>query len=350
MMKALKYIFLMLLLVIVAGSIYVATLENTYNVKRTKVINAPEDVVFNLVNDYKTWPSWSPWLGQDPETKLTYGEKTSGVGASYAWQSDNDEVGEGSMETRSAEKDSISQKITFIKPWESTSNIYWNFKKVDKGTAVTWGMKGDMGFMEKASMVFMGGMDKLVGPDYERGLEKLDSVVKVEMQKYSVNVNGITTHSGGYYLYTTTSCKIDEMAQKMAEMMPKVGMYAQKNNITMAGPPFNLYHKYDQENNAVIMSFAVPVMEKVITDKDSGILTGLLKPFTAVKTTLKGDYKNLKEAWEASEKYISENSNIEPLEGVPALEVYLNDPMNTPNPAELKTEIFVPVKELSDAN
>ncbi|MET2983903.1 SRPBCC family protein [Aureibaculum conchae] len=348
-MKALKYILLLLLLIIVAGSIYVATLENTYNVQRTKVIHAPEDVVFNMVNDYKTWPSWSPWLGQDPETKLTYGEKASGVGASYAWQSENVDVGEGSMETLSTEKDSISQKITFIKPWESTSNVYWNFKKVDKGTAVTWGMKGDLDFMSKAFMAFNGGMDKQIGPDYERGLEKLDSVVQLEMQKYSVTINGITKHGGGYYLYTTTSCKIEEMPEKMAEMMPKVANYATKNNITMAGPPFNLYHKYDAENNAVIVSAAIPVTERVITDNDSGVLTGMLQPFTAVKTTLMGDYKNLKEAWETTEKYISDNA-VEAMEGVPALEVYHNDPINTPNPAKLKTEIFVPVKEVQEAN
>ncbi len=47
-MKAIKYIFLLLLLIVVASSIYVATLENTYHVQRTKVINAPEDVVLNM--------------------------------------------------------------------------------------------------------------------------------------------------------------------------------------------------------------------------------------------------------------------------------------------------------------
>lgn len=343
-MKALKYILLLLLLIIVAGSIYVATLENTYDVKRTKVINAPAEIVYTKVNDFKTWPEWSPWLGKDTFTELTYGKISSGKGASYSWKSDNKEVGEGSMETLASTIDSIGQKITFVTPWESTSNIYWKFRPVDSGTEVTWGMKGNLDFMSKAYMAFMGGMDKQIGPDYERGLMKLDSVVKAEMQKYSVTDNGITTHGGGYYLYQTTSCKIEEVTQKMAEMMPKVAMYAKSNSITTAGPPFTLYHKYDTENNAVIMSVAIPVTEKVITDRDSDILRGMLKPFTAVKTTLKGDYKNLKEAWEASEKYIAKN-NIEPLEGVPAMEVYLNSPIDTPNPANLRTEIFVPVKE-----
>ena len=346
-MKALKYILLLLLLIVVAGSIYVATLENNYNVQRTKVINAPADIIFNTINEYKTWPEWSPWLGQDPEAKLTYGEKTSGVGATYAWAGDI--TGEGNMETLSTDKDSISQKLNMIKPWESSSNIYWKLNPTENGTEVTWGMKGNMSFMFKASMVFMGGMDQQIGPDYERGLVKLDSVVQAEMQKYSVTVNGITTRGGGYYLYQTTSCKIEELPQKMAEMMPKVEMYAKNNSITMAGPPFTLFHKYDTENNAVIMSVAIPVTERVITDKDSGILTGMLEPFIAIKTTLKGDYKNSKEAWEITEKHIADN-NFEKIENIPAMEVYLNNSLNTLNPANLRTEIFVPVKEELDTN
>ena len=344
-MKALKYVFLLLLLLVVAGSIYIATLENSYSVERTKVIQAPDVVVFNVVNEYKTWPSWSPWLGKDPEAKLTYGDKTSGVGASYAWKGDI--TGEGSMETLSVQKDSIGQKITFITPWESTSNVYWKFNKVDNGTEVTWGMKGDLDFMSKAYMAFMGGMDEQIGPDYELGLSKLDSVVNAEMQKYSVSVKGTTTHGGGYYLYNTTSCKIEEWSEKKEMMMPKVAEYAKKNNITMAGPPFTLYHKFDEENDAVMFSCAVPVTEKVITDKGSDILTGMLKPFSAVKTVLKGDYKNSKKAWDATYKYITDKALI-PLEEWPSLEVYINNPLNTPNPADLVTEIFVPIKEVPE--
>ncbi len=343
-MKTLKYIFFLLLLVIVAGAIYIATLESSYDVSRTKTIKAPIQVVYNKVNDFKTWSSWSPWLGKDPTTELIYGENTSGKGATHSWKSNHKDVGEGNMETVEViANESITQKITFIKPWESQSDIYWTFKTVDEGTEVTWGMKGELDFMSRAFMAFAGGMEKQVGPDYERGLIKLDSVIQADMKKYSVTVNGVTTHGGGFYLYNTTSCKIDEIGIKMQEMMPKVGMYAQKNKIKMAGPPFTLYHKFDPENNAVIFSCAVPVLERVITESGSGIQTGMLKPFKALKTTLKGDYTNSKEAWETAYKYLADNE-LEQVDGSVALEVYLTDSMSTPNPADWITEIYIPVK------
>jgi len=341
-MKIVKYIFLLLLLIIVAGAIYIATLEKTYDISRTKVIKAPVEVVYNTVNDYKNWPDWSPWIEQEPTAELLFADVTSGVGGSYAWKGEI--LGEGNIETLAAKtNDSLSQKIKFIKPFESQSDIYWKFKPVEKGTEVIWGMKGELDFMAKAYMAFNGGMEKQIGPDYERGLFKLDSVVQADMKKYSINVDGITTHGGGYYLYNTTSCKIDELEAKMKEMMPKVKAYAQKNKIQMAGAPFTLYHTFDQENNAVMFSCAVPVSEKVITASGSGILTGILKPFKALKTTLKGDYKNSKEAWDTAYKYLGDN-NLEPIETSPALETYLKDSKDTPNPADLITEIFVPVK------
>ncbi|MFK7782264.1 GyrI-like domain-containing protein, partial [Psychroserpens sp.] len=114
------------------------------------------------------------------------------------------------------------------------------------------------------------------------------------------------------------------------------------NNVTMAGPPFILYHKWDEENDAAIFSTCVPTNSKIVTD-DAEILTGKLESFSAVKTVLKGNYSNLKEAWETTMKYIADN-NLEMVEGGSMLETYLSDPMRELNPAKWFTEIYVEVE------
>ena len=70
--------------------------------------------------------------------------------------------------------------------------------------------------------------------------------------------------------------------------MPKIGAYAMTNNITMAGKPFVIYHKWDTENNTVMFSCCIPTSSRVITT-ESDVLTGQLDPFKAVKTVLKGN-------------------------------------------------------------
>ncbi|OEJ98885.1 transcription activator effector-binding protein [Flavivirga aquatica] len=340
-MKAIKYILFLLLIIIIGLASYIAVQPNEFEFSKSKVIKAPTSLLFNKVNDFKNWPSFSPWIEKEPNAILTYGEKTSGEGGNYGW---NGEIlGEGNMKTLSVENNkSISQHISFIKPFESESDINWNFETTDEGTKVTWAMKGKQDFATKAFTTFKGSIEKNTGPDFERGLFKLDSIVDADMKKYGIKINGTSEHGGGYYLYNTTSCKITNLKNKMQEMLPKVGKYAMNNNIKIAGAPFVNYHKWDEENNAVMFSCCVPTSTK-IESTDNDILTGQLQPFKAIKTTLKGNYTNLKEAWDTTMRYIPENG-LEFTKNGPMLETYLTDPMNTPNPADWVTEIFIAIK------
>lgn len=340
-MKAFKYIFFLLLIAIIGTAIYVAVQPNSFEVTRTRTIKAPAPVIYNNVIDFKNWEAWSPWVEREPSTVITLSEQTEGIGGAYSW-TNND--GAGTMTTKAAEPyTSIQQEMQFAE--FPASDVLWNFETNEEGgTNVTWTISGEnLPFKFKAYSAFTGGMEKEIGPDFERGLEKLDSIVLASMEVYSIKVNGITQHSGGFYLYNTTSCKIDELPNKMQEMLPKLSSYVMKNNISKAGSPFVNYHKWDAKNNAVMFSCCIPTVEKVITDSDSGILTGQLPPFKAVKTTLKGDYKNSKEAWKIAMAYITEN-NLEQFETGPTIETYLTDPMNTPNPADYIMEIYIAVK------
>ena len=339
-MKALKYILFLLLIAIIGMAIYIAVQPNSFEVTRTRTIKAPAQVVYNNVIDFKNWAAWSSWVEADSDMKITLPEQTLGINGSYSWE---DKDGIGTMKTIEAVPNkSIQQQMLFSD--FPTSNVSWRFKPNEDGTTdATWTISGkDLPFDFKAFATLMGGMEKQIGPHYERSLEKLDSIVVADMKRYSVKVNGITQHGGGYYIYNTSSCKISDLANKMQEMMPKIGMYAMNNNIKMAGAPFTNYHKWDEENNAVMFSSCVPTTEKIMSSEPD-VLTGQLKPFKAVKTTLKGNYDNLKEAWETASKYIKDN-NLEELHDAPALEVYQTEPMSTPNPANWITEIYIAVK------
>jgi effector-binding domain-containing protein len=340
-MKALKYILFLLLIVIIGLSIYVAVQPNSFEVTRERTINAPAAVIYNNLIDFKNWETWSPWIEKDPDSKITYSEQTKGVDGSFSWE---DKDGTGTMKTLSTTPNiSIEQEMQFDD--YQPSKVYWTFAQItDGGTKVTWQLKSDnLPFIFKAIAAFSGGFDTMIGPDFERGLEKLDSVVVADMKKYSITIDGATQHSGGFYLYNTTSCKISELETKMQEMMTNISNYAIANSITMAGPAFVNYLKWDTENNAVIFSCCIPTTSRVITTS-SDILTGQLEPFRAVKGTLKGDYSNLQEVWDKVTAYIPEHG-FEANENGPNLEVYVTDPMNNPNPADWVTEIYIAIKE-----
>ena len=340
-MKALKYILFIILILVIGVSIYIAVQPNSFEVTRSRTIEAPAQVIYNNVIDFKNWEAWSSWVERDPETVITLSEQTEGVGGSYSWVDSN---GRGSMRTLETNPpNSITQELQFgdFEP----SQIQWTFEPLENGkTNVTWSMHSDnVPFVFKATALTSGGFDNMIGPDFDRGLEKLDGIIVESMMQYAVKVEGIAQHGGGYYIYNTTSCRMDDIKEKMSEMLPKISGYASKNRILMAGSPFVNYHKWDEENNAVIFSCCIPTTTQVITT-ESDILTGQLEPFKAVRTTLQGDYQNLKEAWDETFKYI-ENYKLIPSEAGPMLEVYLTGPETTPNPADWVTEIYIAIEE-----
>ncbi len=339
-MKTLKYVFLIILIGIVAGAVHLATLEGDFDVKRSRVISADPTVVFNDLNDYKNWKDWGPWYEEDSTLVAIYPENTVGVGGSYSWTSEQD--GDGSMTTlKVVSPESLDQEIVFITPFgDMKSDVYWKLEKVDDGTKVTWGMKGSMSFFFR---YMTEDMKKDLGAMQDRGLELLEESIQRKIDVYSIAIDGIVDYSGGFYLYTTTSTKISEMNTKFPEMMAKTGEFIRSNNIRTSGSPFTLYHKYDEENGTTMFSVCYPIPERIITPKGSGILTGFMERGTYFKTTLTGSYKNSNKAWEKAMIEVENLMDYVSFENSEPFEVYVNNSLTTPNPAELITEIYIPV-------
>jgi uncharacterized protein YndB with AHSA1/START domain len=152
--------------------------DRTYTVERSTVIDAPPERVYEQIADFHNWTSWSPWEGRDPAMRRSYSGSDSGTGAAYGW-SGNRRAGAGRMQIRSASAPStVAIDLAFEKPFRSRSDIV--FTVTPEGGAssrVTWTMTGTKTFVTKAMGMFTS-MDKLIGPDFERGLVQLKAVVE----------------------------------------------------------------------------------------------------------------------------------------------------------------------------
>ena len=151
-----------------------------YRVARSITLAASPADVFAQVNDFHNWDAWSPWAKLDPKMKATYEGPPSGIGAVYRWTGDK-KVGEGKMtieESRPASH--VRIRLEFIEPFASVADHAFDLAAAGSGTTttVTWTMTGENDFVSKAFCLFMGGMDKAVGPDFEKGLAQLKSLVE----------------------------------------------------------------------------------------------------------------------------------------------------------------------------
>jgi effector-binding domain-containing protein len=334
-MKYLKYILFLLLIAFVGGSLYLATLDGHYEVKRTRLVKAPLEVAFEVVNDYKTWKYWGPWNETDSTIVYAFPENTVGVGATFSWKANS---GDGNMENLVTVLNDSIKDITFF-DGKGTVNGTWKFKKVEEGVEITWEMTGEMPFMARFMAVKM---EAEIGPMLERGLELLDTYLQKNMKEFKIESFGVVDYGGGYYLYQTTSCRFDEVGPKMQEILFNLEAFMKINNIETAGKPFTIIHKWDDVMQTSMFSTCIPIKERLITT-DKTVMVGMMEPQRVFKSVLKGDYSNLFLAWETAYKNLAVQGFVTKLNGEP-FEVYITNKNEVPNPAKWITEIYIPIE------
>lgn len=169
---------LLILLALIALFLVVAAFQpSDFRITRSGMIAAPPPVVFGQVNDLHKWEAWSPWAKLDPAMKQTYDGSEAGVGAVSAWAG-NKEVGEGKMTiVESRLFDLIRIKLDFYKPMAATHEAEFHFAPEGDQTKVTWSMTGHRNFIMKAFGLVMN-MDKMVGGQFEEGMNRLNAVVR----------------------------------------------------------------------------------------------------------------------------------------------------------------------------
>ncbi len=174
----LKRILLGLVAVIVVAVVIVLILAarqpDEFRIQRTATINAPAEKIVPHIADFHQWSAWSPYEHLDPAMQRTFGGAPAGKGAIYEW-SGNSDVGQGRMEILDATPDKVSIKLDFHKPMEASNVAEFALQPKGDATDVTWAMYGSMPFISKIMCVFFD-MDKMIGPDFEKGLAALKTV------------------------------------------------------------------------------------------------------------------------------------------------------------------------------
>jgi uncharacterized protein YndB with AHSA1/START domain len=150
---------------------------NTYTVERSATIDAPPARIYDQIADFHNWTRWSPWEDVDPELTRTYSGAESGIGAVYNW-SGNRKAGQGRMEIIDAvEPSRVQIDLVFEKPWKARNDTELTIRPEGSGSRVTWSMTGKNTLVTKVMSIFTS-MDKILGPDFEKGLSRLKTAAE----------------------------------------------------------------------------------------------------------------------------------------------------------------------------
>lgn len=336
-MKIVKYIFLLLLLAIIAITVFIATQEGRYDITKERIIQVPKTVLYNYINDYRNWENIGILTNNDSTAVFTHSDNTSGAGAQTSW---NLNGAKGQIQTlKVVENDSILQKAVID---NQASDINWAFKDTLGGTKVSVRMAGRLSFTDKAYALLKGGVEEKLEATLNEGLNNLNTFLVHELNTYDVEVKGLVTKTAAFYLGHSGTSTITGFSKKAGEVLPKLLSFIKTNNIATNGAPFTIYKGYDAKKDSVSFTICVPIKEEIITTPGSEFEGGKLEAFTALKTTLKGDYSHLSKAWNAARRHITEKGLQENTTGR-YVEVYTRGSRETKKPSGWATDIYIPI-------
>lgn len=169
-MNTLKKFLFFLLIICVLASAIAFFLPDSYKVERSTVIRAPEEKVFQTVNDLRNWDNWSPWKEMDPTIKITLSESTAGIGAQQTWTSETS--GTGSLKITHSEPNKLVNYDLNIEEWGSVSKGTFVLENVSEGVKLIWMDEGDLG-MNPINRYIGLMMDSWMGKDFEKGLANI---------------------------------------------------------------------------------------------------------------------------------------------------------------------------------
>lgn len=304
----------------------------SFTINKTITIQASPEKVYSIISDYHHWPAWSPWLITEPEVKVDV--KTGGK--EYSWQGKRTGSGEMKVMKENAPQ-RLDMVVHFLKPWKSTSPVWFELKQQGQATEVTWGMTGSLPFF----MFFMTKMmTAYIGMDYERGLLMLKDYVETGSVPSKLTFKGTQPYAGCNYVGIKTTCTMDTLSGKMTDDFGKLSAWAAQHPDQMAGPGFSIYHTWDVVKSKVVYTSAFPVKE-IPAKLPEGFITGSIPTMRVNTIAHTGSYHHLGNAW-TTQYMMQRGKEYKYRKGIDPFEVYMNMPGQVPN-EQLVTEIHFPV-------
>ncbi len=314
-MKIAKYLILLLLLIAGTISVFVATKDGKYSVKRSKLIDLPRETVYKYVSDRKNWDSINPW--KEEKLKL--------------------------IDFQNPDDTTVIQKILLN---EIENNLTLKIKDtLSKKTLLEWSTDGNLSFRDKFLSIIGKGTKNNFDNRFDEGLNSVNTILTREIKSFTVKLEGFVRLDTIFYIQRPLACKTEDLPKQIKSQLPKLNQLLVNANVTAKGSPFIIYHKKDTINDIITFSVALPTEKKVYTTSESDIFNGQTNPFGAVKASLTGNYVNKKEAIAKINEFIKKNK----LEQSPTYKVIEFIPKNVlteKSASTWVTEIYIPVRPI----
>lgn len=328
----------------VAGAVAVGyALPQRAYLERGIVIERPPATVFAVLNGYRHYAAWSPWATLDPAMQVRVEGPMTGVGAKYSWTSEQAGVGAGSQEILESTPYSRIRTAMVFSGTRSISRASFLLAPEGAGTRVVWAHEADFG-ADLLGRYFGLLLERMAGPDYERGLANLkrhvETLPAVDFAGLAVDV--LQVHAQPIaYVAGRSSTDAMAIATAYRDAFARIAAALQREGVRPQGAPLAIGRKWDPQHGVYEFDAAIPVpagTRQIRTDVE--VRLGSTHAGTVLKATHDGRHEQLGEHLRKLMAYKQAMGYLD--DGAP-WDAYGPGPAG-PADAERVTETFVPVK------
>lgn len=307
-----------------------------YELARSVTINCNTEQVYNLVSDYSTWTTWSPWLLADPVAEVQISHDPRSIDSKYEWRGDI--VGQGELVTTELKRnESMCADLRFIKPFPALAKTGFLISPVNNGTKLTWTMQGKMPWF-LFWMIPM--MKTLIGMDYQRGLEMIKDLLETGSIPSRLVFHDREEIQGFKMAGVVGSCSVDAIGPTMEKSFSEAREEFRKLGLPMNGDMISVYTKFRMKAGVFeyISGYVLPDEVDVHSQK---LTVWKMPPGRAYRIEHVGSYRHLGNGWSAANQIVRTRKWKQSRIGT--YEIYRNAD-SIQNESEAITDIYLPLK------
>jgi effector-binding domain-containing protein len=336
------------LLIFLLFCAFVATgflLPAQVHIERSISIDRPVSMMYEILNGYRYYKEWSPWVARDPKAEFIISGPESGVGAHLSWIGEPHLVGSGWQEiVASNPYERINISLDFDA--QGIADTGFVLTPHDNATTVTWFFDSDLtkgvNFLDSFLARYFGLLfDRWVGRDYEAGLINLKAYAEskpvsdfssLQIERVNVSAQNIL------FVTTRSSQESSDVAAAMAEAYAQVSVFMNQTGVSMAGQPMAITRSWQE--GGYEFDAAIPV-DFIPAQLNGSIRSGLSPAGEAVRAVHHGTYDQMMPTYEKLAAYMSAHGLVQ---GAVSWEHYISDPGAT-GPQDMITHVYIMLEE-----
>jgi len=344
-MKFFKYLFFLIVLVFVIGSLYIATISIPQQNRLTFSTPVNSMLYISKVKDLSTYKMWFEFP-QEPISEKRLSNIESPGNTILSWQ--NEKFESINLQNLEIAEDSISQKLK-LKTWLSTSEfeITWNFEASKSDSKLIVELTSEASFWQKTESVLTGITHaEILKKAIQESLSKLEDIIVKEISAYDISPMGKVDTGGFYILHATSAARLnfESILKKSNPIFESVEFFMKKQNFEEFKERIILFENLYQGANTIIFSSGVGTENQIAIPDNFEVLSKYLRRGTYFKTQLTGSYDNLKELLAFSKSLVDSRGLTLNNAQKPYLEFEV-DENDTINPSKWITNFYIPVIE-----